>query len=214
MTSRKRSREELVQALHDQLAALRSSCAGYDSGNLWEGPRIATVVYTLVNDGRAKSKSILTQLGVRASMSFVSYSVPQIPGNLMAWLPLCWMMVGHEGARYAPLLGDVAQDRRAVKFQDWWTEAVYENVAGQKLSRMNLVFALRSKDGGSHFDEELPITPYLELKENGIGYTQRGENGQQVLIRNAHLATLRHIAFELEQSILPILPGGDQNGAQ
>lgn len=194
----KRSREELLQELSDQRAALRASCDGFDAGHEWEACRLATVVYTLLNDGRSKTVSILSQLGLRSSISFHSYATPNTPGNLMTWVPLCITLISAGNLRYIPKLnngpfGLVNQ----LKFSDWWKEAVFENTKGNQLSRMNLVFALRSKDGGSHYDNEIPESPYLELKQAGGGWS--GAPGS--VTNNAHLASMRHIAYELEESL-------------
>lgn len=203
MNSRVRSREELEQALEDQLAALNSSCRGYDQGDMWEGPRMATTVYTLVNNGNSRSVSVLSQLGIREKIRFISFSTPQIPGNLVSWTPLCTFRVGNDGVAVLPSLDKGPAAPKDINFKKWWGEAVFENAGGQKLSRMNLVFALRSQDGGSHYDRELPITPYLELKDNGGGWQIFSENAEEdgAPLQNAHLATMRHIAFEVEQSI-------------
>ena len=207
MSSRVRSKEEVEQALRDQVDALESSCAAFDNGKLWEGPRIATVIYTLVNDGRSKSVSILSQLGIRGKILFISYATPKSKGNLLSWLPLCMLELGDGPTRYVPALSNGPYAPRKMHFQKWWEEQIFENRQGQKLSRMNLVFALRSQDGGSHFDPELPITPYLELKEQGAGFTASSTitSEQDKLIPNAHLVTLRHIAFELQESLSSFL---------
>jgi hypothetical protein len=207
MSGHQRTRDELIAELHNQMAALRASCAGYDAGNLWEGPRLATVVYTLVNDGRGRSVSILTQMGLRNKINYRSHAVPNTPGNLMSWAPLVAIVVGNGIAQYVPTLNDGAPWKISeLHFREWWEQPVFENAAGQQLSRMNLVFALRSKDGGSHFDAELPISSYLAMKNDGLGFgVSFGDSQAPKTIPNAHLATMRHIAFELDQSITPHL---------
>lgn len=205
MSIHKRTHQELVQELRNQLAALRKSCAGYDEGDEWEAPRLATVVYTLVNDGPRKGVSVLTQLGIRDRIPFASYAVPNPPGNLAPWAPLC-MVHFHGAAEYIPKLNERPADLRRVNFKRWWAEPVFENAAGKLLTRMNLVFHLRSKDGGGHFDAELPPSSYLEMRTNALGFGF-GIEGQklQPMRPTAHLASMRHIAFEVEQSLLPFL---------
>ena len=207
MTAQKRTHDELIEELNNQLAALKASCAGYDAGDFWEAPRLATIVYTLVNDGQSKIVSILTQLGLRNNIGFASYATPQNPHNLLGWLPLCMMHLANNDCLYVPVLDQGPPDQmRTMRFKDWWGEPVFQNAAGNKLSRMNLVFSLRSKDGGSHYDAELPVSTYLELKTDGLGFEfQDGSGNPTRKLQNAHLATMRHIAFELEQSILPHL---------
>ncbi len=108
---------------------------------------------------------------------------------------------------FVPVLDRGPLGARKLGFEKWWNEAVYENAKGQKLSRFDLVSSLRSKDGGSHFDGELPSTPYLEMKDNGAGWMSTGGDlGNSVApVKNGHLATMRHIAFEVQQSIVNYL---------
>ena len=67
----KRPRAELIQLLAEHRQALAASCASYDSGNEWEAARLATTIFTLVHDGGSIT-SLLSQLGLRASLRFVS----------------------------------------------------------------------------------------------------------------------------------------------
>jgi hypothetical protein len=67
---------------------------------------------------------------------------------------------------------------------------------------MNLVYSLRSRDGGSHYDRELPESAYLDLKTDAQGgkfFDSKGSPG--VVIKNAHTASMRQIAHELDRSI-------------
>ena len=221
LSGRTRTPKELRTELDNQLAALQASCDGYDSGNLWEGPRIATIIYTLVNDGHSRTVSLLTQLKMRNLIEFLSYSVPRDPNSLTATTPLCVFQISAEDGHlprscYVPVMDDGPVDTpKRLKFRDWWKEPIFENRNGQQLSRMNLTFALRSQDGGSHYDQELPFSPYLELKESGMGFYQEDDwivldlKGRQPsgtdIPTNAHLATIRQIAFELQRSLAPHL---------
>src|SRR2546421_47685 len=67
----KRTRAELVTMLAEQRAALATSCGSFDEGNDWEAARLAITIFNLVHDDR-KIISLLTQLGLRASLRFVS----------------------------------------------------------------------------------------------------------------------------------------------
>lgn len=211
-----RTPQELWQALDDQKRALASSGKGYDSGGFWEAPRLATAVYNVVNDGSKKTVSILSQLGVRGKARFLSSKPPHNPGNLFkSGAPLCIMRLKMGGEEppfggYVPRLDNGAQQfEQWLPFKDWWEESIYQNVAGAHLSRMNLVFSLRSKDGGSHLDREIPRSPYLDMIEQvGEGFVQdvRGEMVTRSPVKNAHLATMRQIAWELERSLEAIQP--------
>jgi hypothetical protein len=216
LNSHIRTPGEIWEQLEIQKRALASSAQAYDAGELWEAMRLATTVYNIVNSGKTKTRSILRQLGVEQKMQFLSTKPAVHPLNLLKdGAPLCLANLflpaidsSEEGrADYVPrFMEGLNPPESWLSFKDWWQESIYTNVRGLELSRMNHVFALRSKDGGSHYDAEIPDSPYLDFKE------QRGElmelhstksDGSVVRkkIQNPHLATMRQISYELEMSL-------------
>lgn len=210
--SRSRNTNELSIELSEQRKALLASCTNYDSGNNdWEAKRIATSVFNLVNDNPRNSSSILSQLRIRKRFKyFSSIKRPNLSVITLASfgtpLTLLRLNVGQTAeSTYRPYLSDLPhQPVGFVEFDQWWNgDTIFVNSANATLTRLNLTCALRSKDGGSHYDETLPESPYTDLKSTAPLVV--GEDGKPVppthLAKNAHLASMRQIAWELEYSL-------------
>jgi hypothetical protein len=113
----------------------------------------------------------------------------------------------------------LAYDENWLSFSKWWEEPIFQEIApskpgfplgdGRKLSRKNLVFHLRSQDGGGHYDTELRHEPYIGLAVRRRIGIYRDNNGAAEPIGDPHLASMRQIAWELEQSLKDI-PGGPE----
>lgn len=102
----KRPRQELVRLLAEQRAALAASCEGFDKGNEWEAPRLANTIFTLLHDGGGIT-SLLTQLGLRASLRFLSSGrLNENPNVIASTPPLVIAHFDQNGARFIPALGD------------------------------------------------------------------------------------------------------------
>ena len=83
-----RTRGELVSALNNQLKAIEASSAAFDEGEAWEATRLAVAVYVILYDGKGRTVSLLSQLGIKEKIPFVSTSVPANPNGLVAEMPL------------------------------------------------------------------------------------------------------------------------------
>jgi hypothetical protein len=83
-----RTRGELVSALNNQLKAIKASSAAFDEGEAWEATRLAVAVYVILYDGKGRTVSLLSQLGIKEKIPFVSTSVPANPNGLVAEMPL------------------------------------------------------------------------------------------------------------------------------
>jgi hypothetical protein len=203
-----RTRDELVEALAEQRGAIRASGASFDEGELWEAKRLAAAVYVLVHDGKGRTKSLLTQLGVRASLRFLSTAKPLDPKNLLTEHSLVSMRVEvretGSRARYRPAF-DLYEQLFAfnrLQFLSWWEEPVIRDNQRRVLSRKNIVFSLRDQEGGAHFDEELRDEVYKSLvKENSAGWVVQKGDVMQPVMPGPHLATMRQIAWELERTL-------------
>lgn len=212
----RRTDNELAWALEHQRRAIDASSAAYDAGQQWESTRLATAVFTIVSDGRASNaSSILSQIGLRSQLRFTSSSPSlHMPGRKVLTrfnAPRLCVVQASDLPGEGPTVQFFARcllegnSFTDMSFKDWWTEEVFTNSAGAQLSRMNIVSALRSKDGGAHFDADINLGPYLEMKDQQvIGFTI-GQEGQlpkpQRSLRNAHLATMRAIAWELSHTL-------------
>src|SRR5262249_55095782 len=83
-----RTRGQLVSALNNQLKAIKASSAAFDEGEAWEATRLAVAVYVILYDGKGRTVSLLSQLGIKEKIPFVSTSVPANPNGLVAEMPL------------------------------------------------------------------------------------------------------------------------------
>jgi len=198
-----RSKQELLTALKEQLAALKGSSKAYDAGEQWEAKRLATTAYTLLHDGSGRTKSLLSQLGILDQMKFLASAPPINPDNLASDFPLVMirMKVNPASAKYLPLLGDGPPLGERLPFADWWTQIILKDQRGLSLTRKDLVLTLRDQEGGSHFDKELTNPAYISAKDGNMGWTLVTPKGDQSIDPGPQFATMRQIAWELEQSI-------------
>ncbi len=203
MSKWSRPRAELVEQLKIQRRALASSGDRYDIGEKWEALRLATAVYNLVHDGGRRSQSILTQLGVRAQLRFVSTSRENVR-NLLPEMPLVIIKLGTEGVEYLPAKAEGSRPTYNSQFPNWWTSEIVYRSGDIRVSRRQLIFALRNKDGGSHFDPELDNDGYLEMSRVGAFMVSLDGREDAPLLGLEH-ATMRQISWELEET-LKLLP--------
>jgi hypothetical protein len=203
-----RSKAELEAALAQQLAALRKLSADFDGGEMWAGRLLATVIFVLCHDGRQDTKSLLTQLGMRDSLQCLSTKVETTPGNLLHTNTLMCMKFGPGGPQQLPRFQAIGSDAFYwLPFADWWAESVHVSGASQEgvvktVARWELIYFVRSQDGGSHYDATLSSESYVTLREGG-GW-QMGHGGQKLPLEPIHLLTLRAIAWELDESLKPL----------
>jgi len=191
--------------------ALIASSNSYDAGNKWEAKRLATTAYTILHDGGRNSKSLLGQMGAKDSALFLSTNQPpDVPGiqTISILGGMCAVEWGADGPNYVPVLEN-SFEKRYLGFDSWWNEVVFTNTRGQSITRKNLVFSLRSQDGGSHFDPSLPDNAYLHMKD-GSDTSMRAFAGElkptvnmsdSMPIQNGHLAIMRQVAYELMTSL-------------
>jgi len=221
MTRHIRSIGELEEALAEQREFLRQSSAAYDAGSSAEAKRLATAVYVMMHDGAGRTRSLLGQLGLRNSMKFLStaHKVPPetVPKTALAFMSFRSLdeQVQFFPRFYNPKLRD---EGRFLAASEWWDEPVYQALGkplpqniwgeGRTISRKNLVFHLRNQDGGAHVDEELRDEAYVDLAlKAGTGMEIKRMDGTYAPVPFPHLATMRQIAWEIEQSMIPISGG-------
>jgi hypothetical protein len=197
-----RTRDELIQAFVEQRQALVASCDNYDQGNEWEAARLATVVSNLVFDRGRSIRSVLTQLGLRDSMKFISsgHIVPD-PHTVLNSPPLLMMRFNVPGAKsgFHPRFSE-GRDFHWVQFKTWWDELVFwQKRDSIQLSRMRLVVALRNQDGGSHVGQ-LTDQAYVRFK-SGAGWYVGSNAIPPEPITNLVSATMRQIAWEVSETM-------------
>ena len=208
-----REQGELEAKLLIQRKALASSASAYDNGELWEAERLAVTVSNLVNDGGGRSKSLLSQLGLLTRMEFLSSSrgmrnehlgSPVSPKTyIVPPTPLLSLRFDNDGVSFAPLCESEGKQShyRYLKFKRWYRETIFETVDGRRLNRKNLVYVLRSQDGGAHIDSLIRNEAYSRFR---VDTDPRMSCGGKP-IPNAHYATMRQVAWELEQSLIAVI---------
>jgi hypothetical protein len=194
----KRSKQELDAFLVTQRKALAVSSIAYDNGEIWESERLSATVYTLVYD-HGSIVSLLTQLGVMTSLSFVSTGRIDADPKLLFAFPALVSMTpdGKGGHDYIPALDHRTAQTKLVDFETWWKkETVYFDKDEGTLSRSSLVFALGNQDGGRHIGE-LKNDAYITLK-GGAGMTNVPSGTVPI---KAVTASMRQIAWEVAETL-------------
>jgi hypothetical protein len=202
-----KSREEIVEHFNAAKSALQVSCKSFDEGNRWEAMRLATTVYSLVNDGGRNSVSILTQLGLRASLRFPSRA-NIIPGNFVADTPLVIFRISSQGPECLPLLNDpIGDETKPLQFQRWWDQTILKDGDRFDASRRSLVFSLRNQDGGAHVDSNLKDEAYVRFSKLNFSTPRMiSSNAGEIPFSGIAEASMRHVASELLQGIEKIAP--------
>jgi hypothetical protein len=196
-----KTRAELIEHFNSQRQALIASSAGYDAGHYWEASRLATAVYQLVHDGGRNSRSILTQLGLRASLRFLSTGEASLL-NMIRDTPLIAQRISGDGtAQSIPLLdGGPPGEFTSLQFPTWWERSIIFQDGNHKLTRKKLVFSLRNQDGGSHTDPSLTDEAYVRIAREQFSTPRAVFPTGDVAILGAEHATMRQIAFEVLKS--------------
>lgn len=206
MSRHVRSEDEVRDAFKEQMLAISASSKSYDEGHLWEARRLATAAYTLLHDGTGRTKSILTQLKARAKLIFYSSARPLDPSLLPSIALINMKTSGGPWTFSAPLDGvREAPWLHEMQFPNWYEEPIFKMLNGNVLTRKNLIFALRSQDGGSHFDGELPDNAYYYFATENDPRVRLVDGDVERPMPNAHLASMRQIAWEISESVKPLL---------
>lgn len=178
-----KSEDELREALVRQMSNMRRSAEAYDAGHDGEAERLATVAYTLLFEGKGRTKSLLGQLGLKNELLFYNSAMPEInfdfdqiklfmadyikkhnlrkdPVEVVKTIPpkLCPAYMKQGGVqKFWPLCDAPDFPSRQLpqwSFDRWWDEIIYQRNADVSLSRKVLISALRSQEGGAHVDDK------------------------------------------------------------
>lgn len=209
MTKFKKSRAELETELTEQLLAFRASLQAYDEGYLWEAKRIASSIYILCFDGTGRTKSLLGMLGLKAAMRCIStYNEPAVPE--MGWkvtipnTPLLKLFEDGHRVGFAPAfdINKRPEGWDELPFSKWWEQSIFYSEAELSLSRKNLVFYVRSQDGGGHVDGHLSNMDYRIIRTVGqIGVAMGYEGQEPAPPGNIAWDIIRQIGWEFDESL-------------
>lgn len=205
---------ELWDALERQMAALRASAAAFDKGEDWEAMRLATAVHTLVHDGGRNTVALLTQLHLKQTLQFRA-GAPINERSLTTQMPLVYMRASNTGAVYQPFLDQgPPMPERYLPFTKWWEEPVLRDDKSRLLTRKNLVRSMRDQDGGAHIDGGLDDEAYVAISRHNGAAMEFCADGHppRPLNPGPERATMRHIAWELEQTLKSVSRPANAHG--
>ncbi|HTV72004.1 MAG TPA: hypothetical protein VMF90_26020, partial [Rhizobiaceae bacterium] len=146
------------------------------------------------------------QLGLKAGLVMLSCRQGWSDTSLASQMPLVAIKMTSTGASYHPLLDNCPIPPDRLKFSKWWEQPVLRDSEHRTISRKNLIFSLRNQDGGAHVDGELSDHAYTAIsRENGAGWLFGRPGGPGTpLDPGPHLATMRQIGWEVQQSLTPV----------
>lgn len=198
--------------LADQHRSLVVNGRSFDDGERWQARSLAVTAYLLVHDGGRNSKSLLGQLGLKGMPRYLSssrgfkmeHADPDARG-IEAYPPITLAIyrLDDAGVSYQPLCHAIGMQHwyRRLKFKKWYGEYIFKTARGRTLTRENLIHTVRSKDGGAHLDPLINDEAY-ELLARDPDPLFEVEGG---VLPGAHFASMRQIAWELEQVVGELL---------
>jgi hypothetical protein len=194
----------LVNEMTEQLKALQSLAKSFGEGNTWAAKLMATVIYVICHDGWGKSRSLLTQLGVRERLLCISTAHDPQPDNLLTEALLLGFRFTDGNVEHFPrflMPPNPENPFKWIPFAEWWEQPVYCRGNEDIITRKELVLTVRSKDGGGHFDSELSCAKYVNLK-TGAGWKKFNGDNEPLPPDPAHLVTVWAIGWELHEAII------------
>ncbi|MBW8853545.1 MAG: hypothetical protein JF604_04270 [Bradyrhizobium sp.] len=95
------------------------------------------------------------------------------------------------------------QEYSRLPFSKWWDQSLFHPTAKMNLSRKNIVFHVRAKDGGAHVDDHLTDFDYRLLKTVGDPRVHIGGSNQTPQPPgNVIWPIIRQIAWEIDYSLV------------
>ena len=197
-----RSREDLMDALREQLGFLRVSCKAFDYGNMSEAKRIAGVLKILLYEAggaRAdRSRALLQQIGA-LSGNFYNTASPIVPNNLASSYSLLIMGMNGRLTRFFPKVWALRSSATVPYWSDfttWWTQPVIKDTSRAVFTRYSLIADIRDKDGGGHVDGMLPSDYFAMSRGDTSGWITVG-GAQSKIADRPHLLCMRQMAHEV-----------------
>jgi hypothetical protein len=199
-----RTRAEILANLAEQRDFIRQAALHYDAGKTHYAKSIATAASVLLQDGKNRTKSIMTQLGLTDKLSYANSARPltmyprialvslKMNNSAISYIAHC-QLTGFESETWSWFTQST--------FKDWWADAIFRNEHGGVISRKGLVYSLRSQDGGAHFDAEWAAGNYREFATTNDATVKMTLQSQPAKsIPDAHLASMRQIGWEIEET--------------
>lgn len=215
----RKSREELLKDLEEQLGLLRTSARLFDEGDQPEAKRLAHQLRGLLHKSR-ESQSLLHLLGIQKTLLFLDTAghVPpsehiqsSTPGQksrqTIRIASLLTPVVPDEKGRWdfkAPL-AEHGRDLPPLEFQQWWSNIVVSD-GRRRFSRKRLIIEVANKDGGSHVAAVLRASYRALVYENSMGLAQGGSSALEAEpLETPAWKCLRQIAYEVDHTLTSYL---------
>jgi len=181
-------KDEFEEDLKDELLNLKHFCDIYDKGNISIYKQMALTFRKIFYDSNS-STSLLSQLGIKKNIKLLS----QCSGKSSIKGEIFFMGMGIiENGEYVPnfLKGAV---KKYITVKDYLEEIVFI-FEEKEYSRFDVFKVVADKDGGAHYDRELP-EKYLLLKNISFKIPFIG-----VTLNNIVGTILRQMSFEILNS--------------
>jgi hypothetical protein len=193
---------DIRQEIAKQLDFIISSCDLYDQGRYFEAMRIAVAARVLFHNTQV-SKGIIGGHHRADDLKLLSTTMFK-PGcikdsHFLGFIGLLPSISGFQACL------DDSSRRDNIPWQRWWSdEPIMSLLRGQEsITRKQLVLACANKDGGAHVDELKPEE--YERLDDGLSIEvvvrfSGKQYDEKVKLRNANLAALRQIGYEILSS--------------
>lgn len=196
----KRSKQDLINELKDQIDILVCACNSFDSGLRPIAKHIALSLRTLLHH-HGNSRALLEQLGLR-NKRFLDTAGKIDPKNLATEWKLCVIRFSGDSSEFLPsCMVSPLHDRYGwVTFPDWWNSNVVKDNNGRFFSRRELVLNVADTDGGAHVDPELD-EKYMDLsRNNSLGWVIINGDVEKPF-PSPTMSCIRQIAHELLETL-------------
>ena len=198
-----KTRDELFRNFREVFDALQIASRAYDNGQMGAAPLLAGTIYTFVHDKGKRTRSLLSLVN-RKDILFLNTARPINPKNLMTEMPLVMIKIATDGSSgFVPRFGELPENNPVPEqeFRTWWNSSILRDKKKRELTRKNLISHVRNKEGGGHVDPSVEAT-FAELnRNNSMGWEFGYGNKFFVPEYGPHYASVRQIAYELDQTI-------------
>lgn len=203
----KKSSDDLVSDLREQVGFIEDSAYLLDSGKVSEAKRIALAIRVILHD-TSNSKSLLGQLG-RKDMDFYDTSIGRyctdFPSSAELLIPA--RGVGGDWALKAPqdAVCQIRPHGRILPFEKWWNGLAIAVSPEESFSRKDIVLTVANKLGGAHVEPEIDEVYDKLMNRNSLGWFFLID-GSSKAFGDPVPMTVRQIAYELLESMKDGLP--------
>lgn len=191
---RRRTHDELIDALKTQIKLLQSHARQYDNGLEESSISMATILRTLLWED-----SLLSKIHIRKKMDFLNSAYPYEETNLLTQHGLLALHLSADGGEYLPHKNNGYN--KPCKYTKWMNEIVLCDGKRNLFRRKNLIDIVANKDGGAHLDIEIP-EDYYNLKENNsMKWMQMSSGSEKPLDNDVVYASIRQMTYEILMSL-------------